>query len=368
MSTSPGKLGHKWLAAVAAVLLTQGASAGFSVRQARSRSQPIPPDVRERARHAIAAVGLILVRSDGDPRPRGSAVVVRKDGIVATNLHVIARDRSDQVYDEIYLSLSGSGGLSWPMGPRYRLKPVLINKTYDLALLRVTSDTGAGSGFPTVEMGDSRSVQLLDDVVIIGFPEKGGPTVTVNTGVVEGKDSIRQWIKIDGRLIHGNSGGAAVNGDGKLIGIPTKVVVDSDSSRAYGSVGYLRPAHLVAAMLAQLDSGVASQIPSPPAPTVSRPIRSGAAFAVGGVVKSVNGKPVAGARVGLIPIGSESVTASNLLAWGGSNADGNFKLNRPVPAGRYTLRARAIGYEVFSRDIEIRENTDGLVVELKPSN
>lgn len=374
MSPSRRKLNRQWLVAVAALLLAYGPVVGFSMQQARSRSQPIAAEVRERARRAIAAVGLILVRSAGDPanqaRPRGSAVLVRKDGVVATNHHVIARDRSDQVYDEIYLSLSGSGGLSWPIGASYRLKPVLINKAYDLALLRIASDAESGSArgaaFPAVELGDSRAVQLLDDVVIIGFPEKGGPTVTVNTGVVEGKDSIRQWIKIDGRLIHGNSGGAAVNADGKLIGIPTKVVVDSDSSRAYGSVGYLRPAHLVAAMLAQLDSGTVSKMPSPPPPAPSDLPRSAQTFMVAGVVKSVNGKPVAGARVGLIPTGSASVTAANLLAWGGSNADGNFKLNRPVPAGRYTLRARAIGYEAFSTDIDIRDNTDELVVELKP--
>ena len=79
---------------------------------------------------------------------------------------------------------------------------------------------------PAIEIADSRSVRELDDLAIIGYPEKGGSTVTVNLGTVEGKDILENWIKTDARLIHGNSGGAAVNSRGKLIGIPTKVVVD----------------------------------------------------------------------------------------------------------------------------------------------
>ncbi len=40
---------------------------------------------------------------------------------------------------------------------------------------------------PTITIEDNQ-VQILDDIVIIGYPEKGGKSVTVNTGIVEGKD------------------------------------------------------------------------------------------------------------------------------------------------------------------------------------
>ena len=61
-------------------------------------------------------------------------------------------------------------------------------------------------------MGDSRKIKVLEDLFIIGFPEKGGSTITVNSGVVvEGKDILANWIKTDARVIHGNSGGAAVD-------------------------------------------------------------------------------------------------------------------------------------------------------------
>src|SRR6185295_8128008 len=249
------------------------------------RETPLSVSARARVRKAVASVGLILVRNSSDlggqnPRPRGSAVIVRSDGVVATNAHVIT-DKTGEPYDEITLSLSAEGSAA---PKRYRLEPIAINKEDDLALLRVQSGATASAKsrpilFPTVEIGDSKAVQLLDDIVIIGFPEKGGSSVTVNRGIVEGKDELGRWIKTDGRLIHGNSGGAAVNTSGKLIGIPTKVVADDqaidkdgdgspDNKRRYGVVGFLRPSDLISTMLAAVNEETATHTPAAKQPTM----------------------------------------------------------------------------------------------------
>jgi hypothetical protein len=230
--------------------------------------------------------------------------------------------------------------------------------------------------FPAIEIGDSKNIRLLDDIVIIGFPEKGGASVTVNRGTVEGKDTLGKWIKTDGRLIHGNSGGAAVNTSGKLIGIPTKVVADDqlidkdndglpDNHRRYGAVGFLRPAHLISAMLAAVNEETSTHTPAAKQPTMLEPA---VAFGVLGLVRSAgDGQPIAGAVVGLVPAG-EDVTEENLLAWGGTNPDGRFKLNKPIPPGRYTLRAKALGYLPYSRELEITGNLPDLVIEMRRSS
>ena len=191
---------------------------------------------------------------------------MRQDGVIATNYHVVARDKSTELYDEIYLALPDDGVLDISVSNLYRLKTVLINKDLDLALLKIANASpGDDATLPAIEMGDSRMVRELDDLVIIGYPEKGGATVTVNPGTIEGKDVLENWIKTDARLIHGNSGGAAVNSEGKLIGIPTKVVVDRqptdkngdgfpDGFYTLGAVGFLRPSHIISAMLAQVGS------------------------------------------------------------------------------------------------------------------
>ena len=73
---------------------------------------------------------------------------------------------------------------------------------------------------------------------------------------------------------------------------------------------------------------------------------------------------VAGALVGLLPLGTERVTEESLLAWGTANAEGEFKLNKMVPPGRYTLKVKALGYAPYSRDIEIKANLGDLLIEL----
>lgn len=358
---------------------------GVSSPQSAKKELGLTPETRALVSQAIATTGLILVRNSTDAnglaaRPRGSAVVVRRDGIVATNYHVITNDRTGRLYDEILFSPSRDDAISSPT--RYRLKVVLINKEYDLALLRVESDAAGNTirssfVFPAIEIGDSRKIKLLEDLFIIGFPEKGGSTVTVNHGVVEGRDILGNWIKTDARVIHGNSGGAAVNSEGKLIGIPTKVIADEqpidkdgdgfpDDYRRYGAVGFLRPAHLVGEMLGQLDrKGSERQInvSTPAVVEVSRLVT------VRGVVKSsVDGKPIAGALVGLLPIGESTVTGSTLLTWGSTNGEGEFRLNKQVPPGKYTLKAKALAKQPYSNDVELASSSTALVVEMRPSS
>ena len=385
-------------------LLVAGLLAAASTIQAQGTAPPPPArpsdkrpalseEARLLARKAVASVGLVLVRRSSDspnekPRPRGSAVIIRKDGLVATNHHVIVEDKSGRPYDEMYFSLPAAEGGASQNPAVYRLEIILIDKRYDLALLRVITDSARASaaepaGFPALELGDSRAVKLLDDLIIIGFPEKGGSSVTVNTGIVEGTDILEQWIKTDARLIHGNSGGAAVNSEGKLIGIPTKVVADRqpvdkngdgfpDDFRFYGAVGFLRPTHLLASMLEQVEargngSTAAGANPAPPQPGQVNRSAPKQSILVRGIIKSAkDGKPIAGARVGLTPAGSEEISVDNLLSWGGSNGEGLFNLNRPVPPGRYTLVVRAIGYAAFAREVDIGGENQ-LAVELSPS-
>ena len=359
-------------------------SALVSARQQQPKKEsPLSAAARARIRKAVASVGQILVRNFSDragqnPRPRGSAVVVRADGVVVTNAHVIFDTKTGELYDEIFLSLSADGSTQ---PKRYRLKTMVTNKDDDLALLRVESGAALNSPskrpvFPAIEIGDSKNIGLLDDIVIIGYPEKGGSSPTVNRGTIEGKDALGKWIKTDARLIHGNSGGAAVSLDGKLIGIPTKVVADAqridkngdglpEDYRIYGAVGFLRPAYLVSMMLA--GTGEEGQI-RVPAVKQSKPVDPTAAVVVLGTVRSEgNGQPIAGAVVGLVRAGEE-VTEENLLSWGGTNPDGLFKLNKPVPPGRYTLRARALGFLPYSRDIEITGNALELLIEMRASS
>ncbi|HEY6401515.1 MAG TPA: trypsin-like peptidase domain-containing protein, partial [Blastocatellia bacterium] len=256
---------------------------------------------------------------------------------------------------------------------------VLLDRPRDLALLRVIEAGGRNSAamnlnLASLELGDERKLELLDDLVVIGFPEKGGSSPTLSVGVVEGIDLKGGWIKTDARLLHGNSGGAAVNREGKLIGIATKVVADeTDTNVRLGMIGYLRSAGLVRQMLMkapEADGYREMGAPSTQAPAGSAkrdPGPEAQATPVRGVVKdALTGNPIVGARVGLLVAGGD-LNVANIITWGGTNAEGMFELEKPVLPGTYTLRVRVIGdfaYAPYSREMEVRPGVP-LVIELK---
>jgi S1-C subfamily serine protease len=373
--------------------LSQTAAPSTLTQEIRSRAPEknsgLRQEARVRMRRAVAAVGLILV-SDGDgdqPRPSGSGVVIRPDGVIVTNWHVIKQTNSDRHYQEIYFSLATDSGASPLDSSSYRMKVVEFDRELDLALLRIVNVDQAGGkrsslNLPFVEIGDSQAIDLLDDLVIIGFPAMGGSTATVSHGIVEGKDNIEGWIKTDTRLLHGNSGGAAVDAEGKLIGVATKVEVDlAQNDVRLGTVGFLRPSHLVAKMVNRmlLKERAGAE---PPSNAIVAPVLASASseqssalqitpVKIKGVVRFAgNGKPIAGARVGLIIAGRE-VAPDAVIGWGGTNAEGFFQFGNDVPPGKYTIRAKVVGderYAPYEAEIEIKPGMKMLVVELEPAN
>ena len=169
----------------------------------------------------------------------GSGVIVRKDGVVVTNHHVI------KGADEIRVVLSD----------RRELEATLIgsDERTDLAVLRVKTT----SDLPTLELGDSDGIEVGDLVLAIGNPFGVGQTVT--SGIVSatartmvGISDYRFFIQTDAAINPGNSGGALVAMDGRVIGINTAIF-----SKTGGSVGigFAVPANMVRAVVTGLVDG-----------------------------------------------------------------------------------------------------------------
>lgn len=121
----------------------------------------------------------------------------------------------------------------------------------DLALLQIrTTDDGralpADLGLTPIPIGDSDTVQLGDEVTIIGYPSLGGSTVTLTRGIVSGYLPDEGWIKTDAEINPGNSGGTAINRDGQLIGVPS---AESRAISAPGKIGLVRPINLAQVLL-----------------------------------------------------------------------------------------------------------------------
>ncbi len=171
----------------------------------------------------------------------GSGVVVRPNGLLVTNYHVVAGS------DEITVVFAD--------GLEYAADPVLMDERTDIAVLKIDA---RGRSLPYLEFGDSDELQVGDLVLAIGNPFGVGQTVT--SGIVSalartqvGVSDYRFFIQTDAAVNPGNSGGALVALDGRLVGINTAIF----SRQGGGSIGisFAIPANMVATLVAAAESG-----------------------------------------------------------------------------------------------------------------
>jgi Do/DeqQ family serine protease len=170
----------------------------------------------------------------GIPRERvesslGSGVIVRSDGVIVTNHHVI----------------EGGQQLRVVLADRreFSAHVLLDDPRSDLAVLKIE----AGGPLPVLPIETRDDVQVGDLVLAIGDPFGVGQTVT--NGIVSGlartevgASDFGVYIQTDAAINPGNSGGPLVDMDGNLIGVNTFIVSRSGSS---SGVGFAIPAALV---------------------------------------------------------------------------------------------------------------------------
>ncbi len=179
---------------------------------------------------ALSTVQLVGLNDDLEPECAGSGVIVRSDGTILTNAHVV---RSEGACQFSTIGVGVTINSAEPAELLYRAEVLVVDDTLDLAVLRIAGlldsedDRSLPDSFPQAPLGDSDTVELGDNVRILGYPVIGGETITLTTGTVSGFTSqagigSNGLIKTDATISAGNSGGLAIDPDGRVIGIPTK--------------------------------------------------------------------------------------------------------------------------------------------------
>lgn len=168
----------------------------------------------------------------------GSGVIVKSEGIVVTNNHVI------EGADEVMVVLSDRREFSADV--------IASDKRSDLAVLKLKTK---GETFPTLSFMDSDEVNTGDLVLAIGNPFGVGQTVTMGivSAVARAADvdsgNYNYFIQTDAAINPGNSGGALVSADGRLVGIPSAIYSQNGGSLG---IGFAIPSNLVRATLASV--------------------------------------------------------------------------------------------------------------------
>jgi Do/DeqQ family serine protease len=204
--------------------------------QLSQRGEKIPDEVRR----------FLESRPDLMPRTRqqppatgaGSGVIIdAEQGYIITNHHVVegASNISVQLSDQrvIEASLIGS------------------DQATDIALLQITGDD-----LVDIKLADIDSVQVGDYVVAIGNPFGIGQTVT--SGIVSAlgraglnNQNYEDFIQTDASINLGNSGGALVDLEGRLVGINTAII--SGNGGGSNGIGFAVPADMVARVIEHLE-------------------------------------------------------------------------------------------------------------------
>ncbi len=146
----------------------------------------------------------------------GSGFIISSNGLILTNKHVVADKNAS------YTVLTNDG-------KKYEAKVLARDPVQDLALIKIEAD-----GLPTVELGDSGSLELGQTAITIGNA-LGEFRNTVSVGVVSGlsrtvtasggntTETIQGVIQTDAAINPGNSGGPLLNLRGQVVGINTAV-------------------------------------------------------------------------------------------------------------------------------------------------
>ncbi len=166
------------------------------------------------------SVTSIFGMSSSTATASGSGIIVSEDGYILTNNHVVSSSSSSSYYQmseakKITVKLYNTE-------ETYDAKIIGTDSQTDLAIIKIDA-----TGLTAAELGDSDSVQVGEFAMAIGNPLGLDSSVTaglvsaVNRKVTDEDGNTYYAIQTDAAINAGNSGGALVNSEGKVIGINT---------------------------------------------------------------------------------------------------------------------------------------------------
>ena len=166
----------------------------------------------------------------GNPNPRemppqqstGSGVIISEDGYIVTNNHVVENG------DEVNVTLDNKES--------YKAKVIGLDPSTDLALLKVDANN-----LPFAAWGNSDQVKVGEWVLAVGNPFDLTSTVTAgiisakarDIDIIKGGRAIESFIQTDAAVNPGNSGGALVDVEGRLIGINSAIATPTGVFAGY---------------------------------------------------------------------------------------------------------------------------------------
>jgi Do/DeqQ family serine protease len=183
----------------------------------RRAATALYPDMSPEARYFFGLPPLPRQRSTAKPVPvgRGSGFVIRDDGYILTNCHVI------EAADALEVKFSDGRVFDSADDPE-AVKLVGIDKDTDLAVLRIGN--GKLRNLPALAFADTDKTKVGEWAIAVGAPFNLDYSMTVGVVSQKGRNDIssakyQDYIQTDASINPGNSGGPLLNLRGEVIGI-----------------------------------------------------------------------------------------------------------------------------------------------------
>ncbi len=165
----------------------------------------------------------------------GSGFIIKKEGIVVTNNHVISNA------EDILVKVGAK---------EFKAKVIGSDPYMDVAVLKIEGK----ENFIPVKFGDSDKARVGDWVIAIGNPF--GFSGTVTSGIISARNRdinltrYDDFIQTDASINQGNSGGPLFNLNGEVIGINTAIIAPGQTGSI--GIGFAIPANAASNVIEQL--------------------------------------------------------------------------------------------------------------------
>jgi S1-C subfamily serine protease len=212
-------------------------------------------------RMSEAATSVVLVESFDDnrvPYRFGSGTIIDPQGYILTSFHVVGDLTTGVLHNSDGITrIYVTNDYREPPEFRFYAQVIEYDQNADLAILRIVRLKSGDTPKQCLDLAardiNSQRMQIGDTVYALGYPALGGRTITATSGQLAGYDyvvdmlgvrEITESMKIDAMLSSGVSGGALLNDNFELVGVPNYRNVELS-----GQVGFAKSVQLLGSLV-----------------------------------------------------------------------------------------------------------------------
>jgi len=298
----------------------------------------------------------------------GSGVIIDSRGIVVTSRGVVFPKNSNRELPEIWAGVLDAKRPSLRPNQAFRLRLIAHDAQLDIALLKIET-SNQNQTFSAIKFGETGDLRYGQDLKLIGFMQANGTSLSTADVSFLDFDDRQDLLKIEGQFLNGVGGGAVVDRNGRLVGIPVRAVGsqfvpffnqdgDEIGRIADEEVGLVVPIEAIQEFVRSVPNLVSF--------TIQGDTRQNVAIE-GAITDKQNNQPIRNATIGILMPNNNSqqyIESFELLAYARTDVRGGFRLNRRIKPGVYSVKIVHPDYKTEYQTIQIPTNTGKIFVAM----